>query len=120
MLFWDLDVDIVVPGHGPISTKDEVRRMRDYLIFVTEEARSRYEAGMDYLKAVHDIDLGEYASWNDAERIVVTIQTLYDDFAGGERPLRDPIPFFEHMKDLREVLGGGRVHDHLGGCEESH
>lgn len=109
----ELDVEIVVPGHGPICTKHEVKRMRDYLLFVTDQAKSRYEAGMDYLQAVHDIDLGEYAGWNDAERVVVTIQTLYDDFKGGVRPNRDPMPFFEHMKDLREVLGKGRVHDQL-------
>lgn len=108
----ELDVEIAVPGHGPIATKNDVRQMRDYLIYVTEETRKRYDRGMDFLQATYDIDLGEYANWNDAERLVVTIQTLYDDFSDEPRPERAPIPYFEFMKDLREKMGFGRVHEH--------
>jgi len=107
----EMDIETIVAGHGPISTKEDVRRMRDYLAYVTEQARPRYEQGMDYLKAAYDIDLGDYRVWNDAERVIVTIRTLYDDFKGGERPVHVPIPFFEQMKDMREHLGKPRVHD---------
>src|SRR5690606_31948709 len=42
----DMDVRVIVPGHGPISGKEEVRAMRDYLTFVEREARKRYEDGL--------------------------------------------------------------------------
>ena len=107
----DMDVETVVAGHGPISTKDDVRTMRDYLLHVTDQARPRYEAGMDYLAAAYDIDLGPYRDWNDAERVVVTLQTLFDDFgAAEERPGRAPMPYFGQMKAFREHLGRGPVH----------
>jgi len=118
----DMDVDVVVAGHGPISTKDDVRRMRDYLIHVTDQARSRYEAGMDYLSAAYDIDLGEYQDWNDAERVVVTLQTLFDDFDNApERPTRVPIPYFAEMKAFRDKLGRGPVHEaYCAACDTGH
>lgn len=108
----DMDVEIIVAGHGPVSNKDDVRRMRDYLLYVTEQARPRYEAGMDYLQAAYDIDLGEYKDWNDAERVVVTLQTLFDDFSGMvERPGRPPIPYYAEMKGFRHHLGRGPLHE---------
>lgn len=108
----DMDVETVVAGHGPISTKDDVRRMRDYLQHVTDKARPLWEQGMDYLEASYKIDLGEYRDWNDAERVVVTIQTLFDDFTDApERPVRAPIPYFTEMKGFRHHLGRGPVHD---------
>ena len=106
-----MDVETIVAGHGPISTKEDVRRMRDYLLHVSEQARPFYEQGIDYLDAAYKIDLGDYRDWNDAERVIVTIRTLYDDFKGGERPVHAPLPFFEQMKDMREHLGKPRVHD---------
>ena len=107
----EMDVETIVAGHGPISTKEDVRRMRDYLLHVSEQARPFYEQGIDYLDAAYKIDLGDYRDWNDAERVIVTIRTLYDDFKGGERPVHAPLPFFEQMKDMREHLGKPRVHD---------
>jgi len=117
----EMDVETVVAGHGPISNKDDVRKMRDYLIYVTEKARGFYERGIDYLSAAHQIDLGEYRDWNDAERVVVTLRTLYDDFTPGERPVRAPMPFFAEMKEIRQMLGKGPVHGHLyGDCGHDH
>jgi len=108
----DMDVETIVAGHGPISTKDDVRTMRDYLLYVTDEARPLYEAGMDYLQAAYNIDLGEYRDWNDAERVVVTMRTLFDDFEHAPaRPERAPIPYFAEMKSFRHHLGRGPVHE---------
>lgn len=111
-----LDVDVVVPGHGGITDKGAVRDMRGYLIYVTEETRKRYDKGMSVIEASFDIALGDYAHWGDAERLVVNVQTLYDEFSG-HQGARDPIPFFEHMKALREKL------DHdcaTGACGHKH
>ena len=115
----DMDVEIIVAGHGPLSTKEDVRKMRDYLLDITEKARPFYEQGVDYLDAAYKIDLGEYRDWNDAERVVVTLRTLYDDFDNAPvRPTRVPIPFFEQMKDMRESLGKPPVHHEY--CSHDH
>ncbi len=83
-----LDVDVVVPGHGPITDAHGARQVREYLAFVRDGARSRYDAGLTVAEAARELhaELGGYASWLDAERVVVNVDTLYREFAGkGER-----------------------------------
>jgi glyoxylase-like metal-dependent hydrolase (beta-lactamase superfamily II) len=108
----DMDVETIVAGHGPISTKDDVRDLRDYLQHVTDEARPLWEAGMDYLAASYKVDLGRWKDREDAERVLVTVQTLFDDFDDApQRPVRPPIPYFAEMKSFRHHLGRGPVHE---------
>ena len=82
-----LDVDIVVPGHGPITDQSGAKAVREYLAYVRDEARERYDAGMGIPEAARDIALGDYASWGDAERIVVNVATLYREFSGSDETL---------------------------------
>ena len=109
-----LDAEVIVAGHGPIATKDDVRRMRQYLVDITGEARRFYDAGATWEQAVAGINLGAYADWEDAERVVVTLKTLYDDFSEIDpRPVPDKMPFFSVMKQFRQKLGRPPVHAHL-------
>lgn len=85
MLGWD--VETVVPGHGPITDKNGIRRVRSYLGFVQAEARKRYDAGMGYEEAARDIRFGEFADWIDRERIVVNVFTCYREFAAQGGPV---------------------------------
>lgn len=82
ILSWD--VDTVVPGHGPVGTKAELRAMLGYLEFVEREGRSRYEAGMDWREAAWDIGLEAFDSWIDRERIVANVANVYRDVSGGQ------------------------------------
>jgi glyoxylase-like metal-dependent hydrolase (beta-lactamase superfamily II) len=81
-----MDVETVVPGHGPITDKRGVAAVREYLEYVAAEARARYDAGMDAFEAARDIALDDYSSWTDAERIVVNVATLYREFSGDPKP----------------------------------
>ena len=81
-----IDVDTVVPGHGPITDKRGVIAMRSYLTYITFEARKRYDAGMSVTEAAFDINLTDFDSWGDSERIVVNVATLYKEFAGDLEP----------------------------------
>ena len=78
-----MDVDAVVPGHGPVTDRRGARAVREYLAYVRDEARRRYDAGLSAADAARDIALGDYSSWGDAERIAVNVDTLYREFAGG-------------------------------------
>ena len=75
-----LDLETVVPGHGPITGKRGIRAMRQYLVYVRDEAYQRYEHGMTVFDAAMDISLADFSSWGDAERIVVNVATLYREF----------------------------------------
>ncbi len=72
-----MDVETIVPGHGPVTDKKGVEGVKRYLEFVSEQAQLRYEAGLSVAEAAADIALGEFASWTDRERIAVNVQTAY-------------------------------------------
>ncbi len=81
-----MDVQVVVPGHGPIGGKSELAAMRDYLVRLKEETRRRYDARMTAGAAAAEIRMGEYDNWIGPERIVMDVQRFYDEFAGTLRP----------------------------------
>ena len=93
----ELPVDVVVPGHGPVTGKRGVQAVRDYLVYVRNQAKTRYDAGLSVYDATMDISLTDFDSWGDAERIVVNVATLYREFGSTEQP-GDP---FELMAKIR-------------------
>ncbi len=95
------DVDVVVPGHGPITDRAGVAVMRDYLIFVNEETRKRHAAGLSAEEAAFDIALGDYQSWGDFERIAVTVNTIYRGLNGDDSPA-DAAALFGLMSRLKK------------------
>ena len=80
-----IDVETVVPGHGPITDKRGVTAVRDYLVYIRDEANKRYRAGLPVYEAAMDISLTDYDNWGDAERIVINVATLYREFGSTEK-----------------------------------
>jgi glyoxylase-like metal-dependent hydrolase (beta-lactamase superfamily II) len=83
-LMAELDIDVVVPGHGPLTDKAGIARVRDYLSFVLSEATLRHDAGMDAFDAAREIArdiLGDnsrsFAQWKEFGRISVNVDTVY-------------------------------------------
>lgn len=78
----DSDARTIVPGHGPITDKAGVQRVMAYLSHIDQQARLRFDAGLGVEEAARDIALADFASWGDAERIAVNVDTLYRGYAG--------------------------------------
>jgi glyoxylase-like metal-dependent hydrolase (beta-lactamase superfamily II) len=72
-----LGAHTLVPGHGPVTDASGLRDLERYLRYVSEQARQRFEAGMDEQAAADDIDLSDFADWGEAERIVVNVAAVY-------------------------------------------
>jgi cyclase len=94
-----LDPEVIVPGHGPLTDTKGALAVRDYLIYVRDEARKRFDAGLSIRDAAHDIALGDYSAWLDSERIAVNVATLYREF-GYTGPALGPLETFELMAEL--------------------
>ena len=78
-----LDAPTVVPGHGPITDPDGIRGVRGYLVHVADQAEAAYRKGLSFVEAADRMDLGEYASWLDAERIVINVYQRYRELDPG-------------------------------------
>ncbi len=98
-----MDAEIIVPGHGPVTDKSAVQALRDYFAWLSDETAKRHAAGMSADEAAYDIDPGRYAAWTDAERLVVTVQVLYDALDGRTEP-REMVPYFAKMAEYRDHL----------------
>lgn len=85
----DMDVATVVPGHGPVSGKDEVALMREYLVFVEREARKRFEEGLPVDRAIATIDLGRWGELPERGRLAQNVLNVYQQLDPDmERPER--------------------------------
>lgn len=76
-LIRELDVETVVPGHGPVTDKNGVRRLEDYFTYLLAESQKRCAAGMDYEAAAVDIRIDAFKDWLDPERLVVNVFACY-------------------------------------------
>jgi glyoxylase-like metal-dependent hydrolase (beta-lactamase superfamily II) len=76
-LILGLDVETVVPGHGPVTDKSGVVAVRDYLAYIDREATARFDAGMDAWDAARDIALDGFAEWGEFGRVAVNVEAVY-------------------------------------------
>jgi cyclase len=78
----DEKVETIVPGHGPVGGKAQLREMRGYLELLWREGKRKFDAGVSAGRAAAEIDLGPYATWTDADRIATNVTRLYSEFRG--------------------------------------
>jgi cyclase len=81
-LMLGIDVETVVPGHGPITDKGGIARVRDYLAYVDGEATARQRSGVDAWDAAREIaqQIGadpRFDTLGEFGRIAVNVETVY-------------------------------------------
>ena len=81
-----LQPTVVVPGHGPLATPAALVELKEYFEFLTREATDPLRRRHGPLDAARDIDLGPYAGWGEAERVVANVHALYRDFGDPGAP----------------------------------
>ena len=99
-----MDVETIVPGHGPITDKQGVAQLKAYFEYIYSETRKRYEAGMPALEAARDIPMDLYATWTDGERIAVNVATIYRELSGDQQQ-PNTISLFGMMAELASHRG---------------
>jgi cyclase len=102
--------EVIVPGHGRILTGPDIARVleeqRRYYRLILDTAARGMALELSPLRAAREADLGEFAGWADAERIVLNLHRVYADRAGRDL-------------DLVAALGdavtwlGHRMHTHV-------
>lgn len=107
-LMLSMEVDVVVPGHGPITDRSGIVAVRDYLALVEHEATERHAAGLDAFDAARDIARllgadGRFASLGEAGRIAVNVDTVYRTLdPTHESP--DVVEQFRRMAELDHLV----------------
>jgi len=94
-----MDVDVIVPGHGPLAEPAAVRELKAYFEYLYDEARSCHERGMSPLQAARSISVDRWADWGESERVVVNIANIYRELSPDQEP-PNPLAAFEQMAEL--------------------
>ena len=104
-----LGATTVVPGHGPVfHDEGPLLDTLDYLRFVDDVARRGRAAGLSPLDAARETDLGRFADWPDAERIVGNLHRAYAEHGG--LPRGGAIDVFAALGDMVTYNGGRPLH----------
>lgn len=96
----ELNATTIVPGHGPVTDQAGVRHVQRYLTYIRDEAKARFDAGMDDEAAADDLDLADFRDWGDSERIAANVANLYREF-DPELPALSPPELFVKMAHWR-------------------
>ena len=95
----------IVPGHGPVfGDTGPIEATLDYLRFVLGVARGCRASGVPPLEAARATDLGRFAAWADAERIVGNLHRACAELAG--LPRGAPIDVAAALADMVAYNGG--------------
>ena len=89
----ELDCDVIVPGHGPLTDAAGVRAVRCYLTWLEAACRDRHAAGMSAADTVADLaasdDFAQYRQWGEWERLAVNVRAIYREIDGGDGTIPD-------------------------------
>jgi cyclase len=100
-----LGAQTIVPGHGPVFHDDgPIDATLDYLRFVLDVAGQAVAAGVPPLDAARDTDLGRFADWPDAERIVGNLHRACAEMRGTRRGA--PVDIVAALADMVTYNGG--------------
>lgn len=97
-----LDVDVVVPGHGPLTTKSGVQDTKDYWTRIEAAAKEGYATGASADEVARQLLAEGMGDWGEPHRLVVNVDTIYRELAGEQEP-RDPLALFARMARLEQA-----------------
>jgi cyclase len=109
----DLDADVFVPGHGPVSGREEIAALGDYWRWLEPEVAERHAAGRSPWEAAQEIARSpEFAAtpfrgWLNAERLVINATTIMRNLDGAP-PEASPVAtirLFARVAALARELG---------------
>lgn len=100
-----LEPEVIVPGHGEPGGMEMLDVGERYLRWVDEKAREAVAAGLTPLEAARQLDLGEFSSLLDSERLAGNLHRAFAEVGGAEPGA--PIDLLGAFGDM-VALNGGR------------
>jgi glyoxylase-like metal-dependent hydrolase (beta-lactamase superfamily II) len=94
-----LDVEVIVPGHGPLATKQDVRNLKEYFEFLQRECKVRYDAGAPAIEVAREFAEGQYGRWAEPERLIINVMAIYRELSPEPPP---PTPLMDRFSIIAE------------------
>ncbi len=82
-----MDFDVLVPGHGPVGTKDDVRAFRVYMEELRDEVTRLAREGKSEQEVVQAVQLTKYESWGGyKDMFALNVAGMYRHVQSHRRP----------------------------------
>ncbi|MBI2847520.1 MAG: MBL fold metallo-hydrolase [Chloroflexi bacterium] len=78
----EMDIEVVVPGHGPLSSRAELEEERAFLREFRREVKGCFDKGMTVEQAVAAAKMERYSAWPFRERLERGVPRLYAELRG--------------------------------------
>lgn len=99
-----MDADTYVPGHGPVTDKKGIRKVKEYFELIYNQGKPRLEKNMSLVNAALDIDLGEFSTWIDKERLIINLHCIQKELFPQKKEL-SPVKLFGLMETyLQQII----------------
>lgn len=96
-----------VPGHGPVAGPAEVRRHRDYVLMLHEQAKIRFNKGMSVEDAAYDMFMStpEFQQLFRGDILRKNVNVVYHEFRG--EPMKEDFETHSAKRwEFREKIRG--------------
>jgi phosphoglycerate dehydrogenase-like enzyme/glyoxylase-like metal-dependent hydrolase (beta-lactamase superfamily II) len=81
-----LDVNLVLPGHGPPAGKELLEKQKRYFVELRQQVKKGIDAGQDLEDIKKNLDMPWYKEWTTVNPSQVNTQFVYDELTGRVMP----------------------------------
>lgn len=78
---------VVVPGHGPIGTGEDLKVLRDYFLAIQRVGRAAVAQNLSSQDALALLDTGPFAEWLESERNLINLERAMQEAVGEIHPM---------------------------------
>lgn len=103
-LILSLKPDLIVPGHGPIPTYDQVLALKGYWEWLLRECKSSLEAGLPAAETAQELAGGPYSGWGERERLIINVEMIYGQLRGQATELGSRADRFGKLADFAAAI----------------
>jgi cyclase len=96
-----LDLEVIVPGHGPLADKHAVAELKAYLEYLYEQSRCMHAEGMSPVQAARSLSLDRWADWGERERLAVNLASIFRELEGVDEPAGALVAFAQMAEFAR-------------------
>jgi phosphoglycerate dehydrogenase-like enzyme/glyoxylase-like metal-dependent hydrolase (beta-lactamase superfamily II) len=102
-----LDVKLVLPGHGPPAGKELLEKQKRYFVELRQQVKKGIDAGQDYEEIRKSINMPWYKEWTTVDPSPANIQYVYDELTGRVAPwdLTEDFGLFEGPSPTKDSPG---------------
>src|SRR6266849_3001805 len=77
-----LDVNLILPGHGPPDGKELLEKQKRYFVELRQQVKKGIDAGQDFEDIKKSIDMPWYKEWTTVDPSPANVQHVYDELTG--------------------------------------